>query len=152
MVRVEDKPSMCKHWGPGIIPHPQCCHIHPSLHPSIPPPIHPSIHLSILSHRGMLRETLPHCHGGEKLWCIHVPVMHLRNKVGGLMLLIYHLVVIWAHDTRETPCPFPWFPRSQNAFQRFLNECLHWMGKSYYSFSFNTTFCYYLACNLNFML
>lgn len=52
MVRVEDKPSMCKHWGPGIIPHPQCCHIHPSippsLHPPLPPSLHPSTHPPIL--------------------------------------------------------------------------------------------------------
>lgn len=46
MVRVEDKPSMCKHWGPGIIPHPQCCHIHPSIPPSLYPSTHPPIHSS----------------------------------------------------------------------------------------------------------
>lgn len=95
-VRLEDKPSMYKHWGPGIVPHPksQGCNIHPSFHPSIPLSFHPSTHLSIPSHRGVFRETLPHCQGGEKLSRIHVPMMSLRNKMGGLMLLIYHLVVI----------------------------------------------------------
>lgn len=45
-VRLEDKPSMYKHWSPGIVPHPksQGCNIHPSFHPSIPLSFHPSTH------------------------------------------------------------------------------------------------------------
>lgn len=65
------------------------------------------------------------------------------------MLLIYHLVVICDHDSREIQLVPPF---GSNKPGQFLNECVHWVDKSYCSFSFNTTLCYYLTCNLNFSL